>query len=125
MPDPKLKAAMKEIEGVLARHDICGSVMLASESHAENRFIFNASWSLIYFESPGVIRFRSLRRDFKTKDQQIQCVNNTVGAVFQFRDLNSANFMAMDRFCEMLKEHYQIDHTPFMGYEPHIEDEQR
>lgn len=67
MPDPKLKTAMTEIEGVLAKHDICASVVLTSQTHAENRLFLNASWSAIVINPKnGEMRFRAKKTDFVT-----------------------------------------------------------
>jgi hypothetical protein len=123
MPDQKLKTAMAEIKVILEKHDIVGVITLASETHAEFRYLLSASWSVAYFEDPCVLRIRAKKQDFATPEQQQKCVELTIGAIHQFRDISMLVFDTMEKLIAMLKQQFQIDHQPFKDFEPHEGDQ--
>ena len=47
--DPRLKEAMAEIEGILAKYEIAGAVQLASSTHAEFKIHF-PEWSAVQLQ---------------------------------------------------------------------------
>ena len=121
MPDPKLKEAMAEIRAILKKHDIGGAITLVSETHSEYLYELDPTWSLMYFESPGALRFRSNRKDFKTKKEQHRFTESSVHLLCQIQDLSVKSFGNMERILTLLKEKMDIDHTPFADHEPHRE----
>lgn len=50
----KLKAIMKEIEGILEKHDICGAVILQDEDDLEFLYKLEASWNCITQDEHGL-----------------------------------------------------------------------
>lgn len=120
MSDPNLKTAMAQIRAILNEHDIGGAVTLVSPTHCEFYFHLSPSWSICYFNGPE-LRFRARRRDFTTAEEQQRCVELTVHLIHQIRDMNVQSFTQMERVIDMLKEHFDIDHKPYSGFEPHRE----
>lgn len=50
--DPKLKAALAEIEQIMEKHDCGGIISLHSKTHTEYKFVM-PKWSLITFAEPN------------------------------------------------------------------------
>lgn len=89
--DPKLKTAAKEIEEILKKHDILGSMLLVSPTHVEYLFRFDATWSVMKFETGTHIpegdlglRFRSKREEFSTEKERHEATEATVHALTSF-----------------------------------------
>lgn len=113
---------MLEIEAILAKYDLCGSIIVCSDSHAENRHILNASWSAVYFKpDTGELRIRAKKAEFASMGQFKKVVGSTVGMLFQMRDLSVLNVVYFDEMCQILDERFDIEHHPYHGFEPHIE----
>lgn len=51
--DPKLKVAAKEIRAVLEKHQVAGSISLASDTHAETCIYF-PRWSMIQIKGEAI-----------------------------------------------------------------------
>lgn len=119
MADSKLKEAMAEIKAVLQKHDIGGAMTLVSETHSEYLFQLEPSWSVIHIQADGYARFRSKRSDFKTRAEQKRCTDSSIHMVHQIRDLNALSFQQMEAMIEMLKQHFDIEHTPFADHKMH------
>ena len=118
MPDPKLKEAVAEIIAVCRKHDIGGYFILASQTHAEFRYIMDPSWSCAWFEDSGRLRIRAKRADFKTQEEQVARLSETTHILCQIRDLCAKGFGDMESIIAELSKQCKIEHESFAGFEP-------
>jgi hypothetical protein len=75
MPDPKVQAAIDEIEAVLEKHDMAGICFVSSESHIHYLHHFTASWCV-----------RAKPKDYPNEEAYKKSVSNTVGMLMGFID---------------------------------------
>jgi hypothetical protein len=82
--DPKLKAAMEEIKGVLAKYDCAASVVLQSPAHVEHLLNVSPSWSCLTIEPDGRARFKCAMKTGDADEKERGRV--TTGMVMGFID---------------------------------------
>lgn len=119
--DPVLKTAMLEIQEILDKHDIGGSVILTSQSHSE--FLYHLpNWCIVQFDKkkPGHVRIKSKKKDFKDRKQQHLMAEFSTHVIAQNRDLSAQSFDIFDRLFKELEKYFDIDHQPFKGFAPHF-----
>jgi hypothetical protein len=105
--DPKLRAAMAEINNVMKRYDICGIVGLCSESHQEFVMKIESKWSLAYYKRDGEAVHLKLHQ---SKQPQL---DQTGGMIFGLRDLAALFFGQLDHIAKRVGQVMQVDHKPF------------
>lgn len=114
MPDPKLKLAMEEIKLVLAKYDIAGAVVLASQTHMEYLNAISPSWSCCWFEpQPGggmLLRVRSKRADYPSRAAQKKSIEDTVGLLMGFADAQLACHQMMLSAAAQIGKVVPFDH---------------
>jgi hypothetical protein len=113
--DPKLRAALDEIETVLRKHQVAGNVVLASSTHAAFRLIF-PEWSGIRLE--GVDRVR-----IKLKSADPEHAAASLHLVLSLRDLSLTQALSVDLVAktvlgELQRRGIEVDHEMFGGPEP-------
>ena len=118
MPDPKLKEAVAEIIGICRKHDIGGYFILASQTHAEFRYILDPSWSCAWLQEDGKLRIRAKRAEFKTQEEQVERLGQTTHILLQIQDLCAKGFMDMESIIKELSKQCKIEHESFAGFEP-------
>lgn len=124
MADPKLKEAMSEIMAVLNKHDIAGQISLVSKTHSEFRCKLDPSWSCARMEMARqgfAVRFKATKESIPDKTLRDEFVSLTMHMILQIRDLAAQNFKAFDELVGQLSKYMEIDHKPYQGYEPHLE----
>ena len=68
--DPKLREAAEEFKALCTKYDCAGVVLFVSPTHSEFVNHVGPSWSVVKFELPNGLRFRSKREDFPSKEAQ-------------------------------------------------------
>jgi hypothetical protein len=113
--DPRLKAAMSEIQEVLQRYDIGAAVALVSPTHSEYAYEL-PSWSVLRWEDPGDgqvgLRLRSKREDFATRESQRAVTDATVHLVEQLRLIGGQTFEMFHQVMELCEQQFDITRTP-------------
>jgi hypothetical protein len=79
--DPKLREAAEEFELLCKRYDVVGVCLFVSPTHSEFVNELSPSWSIMKIEDNRIIRFRSKRAEFPSKEAQYQATNATAHAV--------------------------------------------
>jgi hypothetical protein len=113
--DPKLKAAAEEIKEILKKYDAQGTMLLVSPSHAEFLFHVDTSWSVLKVEVDAadpehyqLIRFRSKREDFPSKEAQIAAVTATVHGITSTLQFGRLVQQRMQELLDELGKHMKI-----------------
>jgi len=110
MPDPNLKAAMKEIQAVLKKHDCAALVTLASPSHTEYLYEIAPSWSCAWLQPTPegfAIRVRSKLKDYPSKDAQKKAIESTTGMFLAFANMAERQQAQMGQLIAMLGKHFK------------------
>lgn len=107
--DPKLKAALKEIEKVMDRYNCGGIISLHSKTHTEFKFHL-PRWALFRFitgDKPGIhIKHRGETNPGDTV--------STYHLLFDAQEVCGRFFMLIDNVRLRLKEcGIEVDYTPF------------
>jgi hypothetical protein len=113
--DPNLREAMEEIKAVLKKHDCMGAIILVSPTHSEFLFHPEASWSVVHFEDDPdgpqgaqMIRIRSKRADFPSKEAQRAANEASVHAIESIRWLSLKTHELFTRITGMLRTQMTI-----------------
>lgn len=115
--DPALKAAMKEIEEVCAKHDCAAFVSLHSKTHGEFRFCF-PKWSMVrIIDKEDGKQGWHLKAHMKTRPEETTA---TVAFIYQLQDIAGNLFMTLDKVKGMITQHMKVEHSPFPGFAPHL-----
>lgn len=109
MPDPKLQAAVLEIQAVLKKHDIGGVVLLASQTNTHFSYELCPSWSCARVEADG-IRIKALRKDFASREAQQKVLTDTTGMILGFHTTLLHVAEQMQSLALVLGRHFEISH---------------
>jgi len=119
--DPDLKIAIEEIKAILDKFQISATVILNSPTHAEYLNYFPV-WSAIQFEkSKPMIKIRSKRKDFNSREEQHAILEASVGLIARARDISAQNFTMYHEIFKIMEKHMDIVHKSFSGHMPHFE----
>jgi len=87
----EIAPALDEISAVLKKHDMVGMVIVGNRSHCNWRMTVEASWSCAWMdknaEGQYLLRVRSKRADYPTKEAQNAALETTVGTFVTFSDV--------------------------------------
>lgn len=100
-----IKAAAEEIKAVLKKYDLAAMVTLQSPHKMEFVREIAPSWSCAFFEETPEgcgIRVRAKSTDFPSKEQQKECVEQTIGMFFGFEKQASDDRELMENLIRML-----------------------
>lgn len=100
---------MEEIKDVLEKHDICGVVMLASQTHVEHFTKVHASWSCARYDGE-MVRFYAKLEDFPSLEAQKECVTDTIGIMVGLMDVCRDMADQLQKLLEHLSHKFQITH---------------
>ncbi len=100
---------MEEVKVVLAKHDIAGVVLLASQTHTEYLYEFSTSWSCAKIEGDQ-LHIKAKREHFPSKEAHVKCVTETVGMLAGFGDVMAQALDAMTRVLRALGQQFEIAH---------------
>lgn len=120
MSDPKLKAAMKDIERICEKYDCAAVVSLTSKTHGEFRYILR-DWlgvRLLKEGTDGAHRWH-VKVHAKSNNEEAQL---TCHWLYSTLDVLGNFFLSLERVRKMIDERMKVDHEPFHGFEPHTED---
>lgn len=106
--DPCLKEAIEEIKAVLRKHDAMATIILVSPTHLEWLHHIEASWSVMRYEGPGLLRFRSKKEDWPSKDAQDRATEASVHAVTTFFQFGRKLQHEMGQVLDQLRQHMRI-----------------
>lgn len=76
--DPQLREAAEEFKTICRKYDCAGVVLFVSPTHAEFVNHLHPTWSVARLERPNELRFRTMRADFPSKEEQDRCTNATM-----------------------------------------------
>lgn len=110
MPDPKVQAAINEIEQVLRRHDLAGVAIVSSPSHTHYLHHIEATWSCCRMESPHGLRFRCKRADYPTEAEWKETMRISCGLVAGFEHALESSAQQLRRLLLALGKKVGIDH---------------
>lgn len=111
--DPKLKNAVMEIEAVMRKYDIGGTVSLTSQTHGEYLFVLDPTWTIIKQipEKQGMkLHLRSMRKEFPSEEAQRKANELTAHLIFSQRDIAAHTLRQLGIIEDMLKSKWTIDH---------------
>src|SRR6185295_20303666 len=100
MPDPILQTAADEITAILKKHDIGGYVLLGSKTNTHFVRKLDPTWTCLTYEGEGVLRMRSKREDYPSKEAQGETMRLTVGLL---QGLVDAGVRDMETLQDLLK----------------------
>jgi hypothetical protein len=106
--DPKLKQAIKEFDAICRKYDCMGSALFVSPTHAEFRNVIDSTWSLMKYELPDRVRFRSKKTDFKDEREQHAATEATVHGVTSLINWHQGSLDIWNRLLLILRDHMQI-----------------
>ncbi|MDQ3562698.1 MAG: hypothetical protein M3436_00685 [Pseudomonadota bacterium] len=108
---PKLREAMSEIIEIIKRHDIAAHVVLYEDHLSEFLLAIDPSWSMAWFEGPG-LRIRSKLEDYGgDRDAQRTALERTVGMLRHFSDLAERDHNLFEAVLADLGRRFDIEHT--------------
>jgi len=114
MPDPRLKAAMAEIQAIIKRYDIAAVVNLVSQSHLEFLYEISPSWSCSKVEPQPdgayVVRIRALSGDFPNPAAQKKCLEDTSGMFICLREQADRTSAEFKMLIDALAAKFHIEH---------------
>jgi hypothetical protein len=111
---------MAEIVAALKKHDMAGAVTIVSKERAMFKYQF-PTWSVVQFDGPNKLRFRSKREDFPSKKAQHEATELSVHIILQMRDVAAQTFAMCENVKAMLDKHMEIEHHPFADFDPEHE----
>ena len=117
--DDNLKKAVEDIKSILRGYDIAGSLALVSKTHSEFLYHFPA-WSAVQWNKAGDrLNVENNPKHYANQEELSQRLTQSVHIVMQNRDIAAQTFHMFDTVYESLKEHMNIEHKSFSGFEPH------
>lgn len=102
---------MQEIVDVFKKHNCIGIVALASESHVQHLFAFEAPWTCMRLEDregKAVLRFKALAKDFPNKEAHKKCVEDSVGSLIAIKEVLQIQMTNVDNVLQGLPEGFEI-----------------
>jgi hypothetical protein len=105
--NPKLQAAMQEIDAICKKYGIAGAVSLASKTHASFKVIF-PDWCGVQIQRDGNLRIT-------LKSAQREKAQVTMHVAFCLRDMSGLMFQNFEAITEYLVKNFNIEHHPFSG----------
>lgn len=83
MSNPTLKAAMKEIDAVLKKHDLAGFVLISTPSDMEYMYAFQPTWSCARLDG-NRLEIRAKREQYLTEKDYADTIAATTGIFMSF-----------------------------------------
>ncbi|HEX3523966.1 MAG TPA: hypothetical protein VHT52_18000 [Stellaceae bacterium] len=114
------RECMAEITAALKKYDMAGAITVISKERAMFKYEF-PTWSVVQFDGPRKIRFRSKREDFPSKAAQHQATELSVHIILQMRDIAAQTFAFCEEIKTNLDKQLKIDHEPFADFDPETE----
>jgi hypothetical protein len=109
---PKLKVAMEEIKGILAKHDIGGSIVLHTPGFGEHFIKIDPSYSGMKFEHHGpeqAVRIK-IKASEMGKDHANKVATDTCNMSHILTTLVGNHAMMLIEMDETLEKHFDSDH---------------
>ena len=114
--DPKLRAAMKEIEAVCEKYDCGGIVSLTSKTHGEFRYVLPKWAGIRLIRDKGDGKFAwHVRVHAKSKPEE---ANLTMHFIYSTMDVCGNMFMGLQKAREIVENRMKVEHVPFSDFEP-------
>lgn len=104
--DPKLKKAMQEMQEILKKYNIAGTICLHSPGFREYITHINPSWSCLWWDMDGkAIRMKATKDQFYG-DAQLRntIINNSMNMIQHFTEYAGSLFLMMDNLTQTLKD---------------------
>jgi hypothetical protein len=116
--DPRLQAALDEVQAIYRRYDLAGAVMLVSEDDAAFAYPLYTTWNAV-IEDPTVqplgFRFRVKQAEQGVERAQALMLG-TAHMLCQLHDFGVQTRIWMGDLLSMLRQAgIRIQHTPFNG----------
>lgn len=97
---------MKEIEAVLAKHDLAGIVLIGSQTHSQFSYNLQPSWSCIKTTPDGNIRLLAKAKNPK----DVEALRLTVGTLASFADIFRQGAGQLDGLLGAIGEKAEFKH---------------
>ncbi len=107
---PKLKMAIREIEGVLARHDIAGLIVLHTPGNTEYLLKLNPSYSCCKVEGEG-LRIKASKDDYGSAEKRDLAIKDTSNMLSALAETTGIQAMMLYKVSDSLDEIVGADHT--------------
>lgn len=83
---------LDEISAVLKKHDVTGIIVVGNRTHCDFRMHVTATWSCaVVVKEEGtdreMVKVRSKREDYPSREAQVEVINHTVGTFVTFSDI--------------------------------------
>ena len=114
--------AFNEIRQILKKHELGGAIHIVSKDRAGWRY-FWPPWTAIYERADGAVGIRLRSKEFKSikgarHPAERHLAEHTAHTVFQLRDLAAQQFAAMDKLCDEIEKHWEVEHHPGRDRQP-------
>lgn len=106
---PKLKIAAKEIEEILAKHDIAGMIVLHTPGYGEFILNINTSYSCAWIQGDA-LRMRAKKAEFATLAEWKQKVSDTSNMLNLLSDIGGRITMNLISASEMIDKAVGAEH---------------
>lgn len=115
--DPRLRNTIKRAVRQLDDQDFAGIIIAVSKTHVEFRMNFPRRWGALNLEGDQ-LRFRCLRENYKSVEDQRTAMEESLHIIYQFRDILKLNFDWISTIIGEVEKQFDVDHEPFHGFYP-------
>lgn len=108
--DPKLKKAMEEIKGILAKHDVGAVIILHRPGFSEYLNKFNPTYGAVEINGDK-ITVKGKAEHYPSKQERDKHLENSINMLTHFQDITGQTFLNCDNILAQLKEKIEWDNT--------------
>ncbi len=115
--DPRLQAALNEVQAIYRRYDLAGAVMLISADEAAFCYPVSTTWNAVLADETVPLGFRIRVQEAEIGAARAQALMlGTAHMLCQLHDFGVQTRMWMGDLLRMLRQAgIRIQHTPFNG----------
>lgn len=106
--DPKLREAAKEFQVICKKYDCAGFVLFVSPTHCEFVNELSPTWSVVSVVDQTMLRFRSKREDFPTKEAQYFATEASAHMLTSVIEWSRRTNESMRSVLQQLEKHMSI-----------------
>lgn len=107
--EQQLKQAIEQIREIMRTNDVGGIIILANEHRMEHYTELSPSWSCATYDGE-MVRFRALESEFNSKQEQKECIENTVGLMAGMADVCRVLNEQLNAVLASLSQKFDISH---------------
>jgi len=115
--DPRLQAALNEVQAIYRRSDLAGAVMLVSEHEAAFAYPIYTTWNIVVEDETIPLGFRFRLKQAETGPERAAALALGTGHMLhQLKDFGAQTQLWMGDLLRLLKQAgVSFTHTPFNG----------